>query len=103
MSMSGGGISAGRVSAISVALLMLLTSVNAVMGSAVHDDASYRAGYVAASNSALVRAAMARPEMAPATLCDTIVQRALVGDDSTWIVRSDFIRGCTRAIAEAME
>lgn len=103
MNVSGGVISAGRVSAISVALLLLLTSVDAAMGSEPRDDASYRAGYVAASNGGLVRAAMNRRETSPLTLCNIVVERALVAGDAPRIVRSDFIRGCTRAIAEAME
>ncbi len=79
-----------------------MIGVHVSIGSGPRDDASYEAGYRAASNGALIREAIAA-HTTSTTLCDTLVKHALITDQPPRIVQDDFISGCTRAIAEAME
>lgn len=103
MTVSCTEISAGRVSAISAVLLMVLAVVETVIGSDVSDDASYRAGFVAASDASFVREAMSRPMVTSTGLCEELLARALSASDASGIVRRDFVNGCAQAIATVME
>lgn len=87
----------------SAVLLVLLIGVHASIGSDPRDDVSFDAGYRAASNGTLIREAMAAPRTTSAALCNSLVKRAFITHEPPHIVQDDFISGCTRAVAEAME
>ncbi|KGI66011.1 hypothetical protein MJO55_28230 (plasmid) [Mycolicibacterium rufum] len=91
------------MSIIAAALLVLLVAAELSIGSDDRHDRSYHAGYVAASHGSWVRDAMATRGMTSSTLCESVADRTLTGDEAVGIVRGDFIDGCTRAVAEAME
>ncbi len=91
-----------RVCAICFALLILL-AVPAATGSDAHDGASFRAGYAAVTDASLVRAEMTSPGTTSSALCNSLFERTLVEAVSTAVVRADFVSGCTRAVADAME
>lgn len=95
-------VSAGRAGSVCAVLLVLAIGVHVSLGSAPRDDASYEAGYRAASHSTLIRETITA-HATPSTLCNTMVEHALRADEPPRIVQDDFISGCTRAIAEAME
>ncbi len=82
--------------------MLLLAAVSAATGSSDRDDASFKAGYTAASDASFVRSEMTTGTTSSA-LCNTLVERMLAEADSTAVVRADFLSGCTRAVAEAME
>ena len=82
---------------------MLLVAVELSNGSDGRDERSYEAGYAAANDGSLIRDAMATTDMTSSMLCEFFVDRALSADQPVGIVRGDFIDGCTRAVAEAME
>lgn len=94
---------AGRVIVVGAALIVLLAVAEIACGSHGRDDTSYRAGYAAASNGTVVREAMTGPGMTPSVFCDALVETMLSKGGSTNIVTIDFVTGCTRAVAEAME
>lgn len=92
-----------RICATCFALVVMLAAVPAVTGSDGRDGASFSAGYAAVTDASWVRAEMTSPGTTSLTLCNSLVERTLVEADSTAVVRADFISGCTRAVADAME
>ena len=76
-------IQSGRVSIIAAALLVLLVAAELSIGSDDRHDRSYHAGYVAASHGSWVRDAMATRGMTSSTLCESVADRTLTGDEAT--------------------
>ncbi len=103
MSRSHTEVSAVRVGSACAVLLVVAAGVHASVGSDPRDEASYRAGYRVASNGTVIRRAMTTADATPVALCTLLLDRALSTDPPPHIVRTDFISGCTRGVAEAME
>ncbi|CDO10437.1 hypothetical protein BN977_05270 [Mycolicibacterium cosmeticum] len=84
---------------VSAALVAVLALAEIASGPHQRDDASFRAGYAAASNGTMVRAAMTEPGVTPTVFCDALAEKNSVPG----IVARDFLAGCRRAVADAME
>lgn len=96
-------MAAGRVVIVSAVLVAVLFLYHIAWAPPRRDDTSFRAGYTAASNGPVVRAAMTRPGMTTSAFCAAILDDALLTGASTTIVASDFLAGCRRAVVDAME
>ncbi len=103
MTGSGAEVSTARTGWACAGLLVLAMGVHVVIGDHGRDDASYQAGYRAASDTALVRKAVIAAHTTPAALCTSLATQAVTAQPTRPLVQDDFISGCTRAVAEAME
>jgi hypothetical protein len=87
-----------------VLVLLVFTATQLVLPKAAHDEGpSYQAGYTAASNPKLVRAALTEGGMSTAAFCDELLKRAIIGVQQTGIHNRNFYRGCEHAIHDVME
>lgn len=93
----------GRVGVAGAILVAAAMGVHVATSADVRDDGSYQAGYRAASNTTLIRETVTAAHTTPAALCTTLAEHAVTAQPSPPLVLDDFISGCTRAIAEAME
>jgi hypothetical protein len=93
-------VPAGRVYAVCAGVLALVAAVRVLDPAVPFDDASFGAGYLAASDRSLVRDALGWPGVTPATLCGNLYERDGAHDG---LLRVDFVAGCTRGIGDVME
>ncbi|RDH78370.1 hypothetical protein DVS77_10780 [Mycolicibacterium moriokaense] len=68
-----------------------------------NEGPSYRAGYAAASDATLVRSALHDGGLSSAAFCEELIRRRITAAPRTDIRRSDFRRGCLRAVHDVME
>ena len=92
-----------QVAATGVVLLALAAVMKVAMGHHHADDDSYRAGYNSVSNAEHARTLMTLAGTTSWSVCDALLDRRSSTEDLNELIKADFVSGCKRAIAEAME
>lgn len=86
-----------------VGLVAVATMLAVTTEQTANQGASFVSGYDAAPAPEFIRSAMTRRGATAETFCATLFARALASSGPRDLVESDFVDGCKRAVAEAME
>lgn len=87
----------------SVAVIALAALVEFGLGPSVSDMSSFEAGYQAVPTPTDIRSVLSDRRMTSASFCEGVLSRVIDDGLSKGLRHTEFLRGCRRAVADAME